>query len=648
MMATGGFISLFIYAFSWIIEWPVKGPDYSKGFEGSRQNFRDFLCWSLSGVGYGAAMGLGAYLYFQVRDDVTSYIGLDTVASAPLLVVLVFGVTWALYSQIFAEMIFVGISSYADGSDEDREWLARSSGLLTAVALLWPVVMFFALVGSSIAPDLWSKLQAYLGPIGGATGLITLFAGGSSRSPANGAAKSLKALSLNVLLAIAAPLFAAVLVVLLSALIDKIVLSGSLLTTTALMSAGDVEGEKLRGEWLELIVALGVLVAVGLVASMSVNINRFSLHSLYRNRLIRAYLGASNVEREVDPFTNFAVADNVWMYSLWPTQVDDGVWPPTSRAQWRPFHVINMALNIVSTKRLAWQERKAESFTVSPLHSGSRCLAYRSSARYGGADGITLGTALAISGAAASPNMGYHSSSGITFLLALFNVRLGWWLGNPGEEGADTFHLDGPRFAAGPLFSEAFGLTTDDNPFVYLSDGGHFEDLGLYEMVRRRCRFIVVSDADADPTFAFEDLGNAVRKISIDLGVEITFHGVEALKKRPGGKHGVDIGENAPYHAIGEINYKAADGESVKNGVVLYVKPGYHGTESAGIRSYAIAHPDFPHETTANQWFSESQLESYRALGFEIMDGILKDGSEDLSSISLDAILQNLLDRARH
>ena len=64
-----------------------------------------------------------------------------------------------------------------------------------------------------------------------------------------------------------------------------------------------------------------------------------------------------------------------------------------------------------------------------------------------------------------------------------------------------------------------FGLTTDDRPYVYLSDGGHFENLGLYEMVRRRCRFIVVSDAGCDPDFVFEDLGNAVRKIAIDLGI---------------------------------------------------------------------------------------------------------------------------------
>ena len=146
---------------------------------------------------------------------------------------------------------------------------------------------------------------------------------------------------------------------------------------------------------------------------------------------------------------------------------------------------------------------------------------------YGGEDGISLGTAMAISGAAASPNQGYISSAPLAFLMALFNVRLGWWLGNPGRSGKVTHKYDGPRNALVPFFSELLGMTSDTNKYVYLSDGGHFENLALYEMVRRRCRFIVVSDAGCDPDFEFEDLGNAVRKIEIDLGVPINLYGLE-------------------------------------------------------------------------------------------------------------------------
>jgi hypothetical protein len=242
------------------------------------------------------------------------------------------------------------------------------------------------------------------------------------------------------------------------------------------------------------------------------------------------------------------------------------------------------------------------------------------SEKYGGPEGISVGTAMAISGAAASPNMGYHSSPGVTFLLALFNVRLGWWLGNPGSEGDATFGDEGPHHAVIPLIEEAFGLSSDERPYVYLSDGGHFENLGLYEMVRRRCRFILVSDAGCDPNFALADLGNAVRKIELDLGVSIRFRGLEKLRKRP--DDGSGVGPGQPYHAVGEIDYPSADGGGAE-GTILYIKAGYHGVENAGVRGYAIAHKDFPHETTADQWFSESQFESYRALGFEITDGIL-------------------------
>jgi hypothetical protein len=308
-----------------------------------------------------------------------------------------------------------------------------------------------------------------------------------------------------------------------------------------------------------------------------------------------------------------------------------------------------MALNIVSTHHLSWQERKAESCTVSPLHSGSACKAYRRSDAYAGKGGISLGTAMAISGAAASPNMGYHSSPGITFLLALFNVRLGWWLGNPGPEGDATYDRPGPDFALAPLIEETFGLTTDERPYIYLSDGGHFENLGLYEMVRRRCRYMVVVDAGCDPDYTFEDLGNAVRKIAIDLGVKIRFHGLDKLKKRD--PKDPILGAGIPYHAIGEIDYPAADGGTAEDfGIILYIKPGYHGIENADICSYAIANQTFPHQTTGDQWFSESQFESYRSLGFEIADEIFNevlDDFHDRSKADLKAIFLKLRERTQ-
>ena len=139
-------------------------------------------------------------------------------------------------------------------------------------------------------------------------------------------------------------------------------------------------------------------------------------------------------------------------------------------------------------------------------------------------------------------------------------------------------------------------------------------------MVRRRCRLIVVSDAGCDPDFKFQDLGNAVRKIAIDLGVAIRFDKLENLKPR--GAANPDLAVPQRCYAVAEIDYRTADGGG-ENGVILYVKPGYQGNESADIRSYAMANSEFPHQSTIDQWFTESQFESYRALGFEIMDGAL-------------------------
>jgi hypothetical protein len=444
------------------------------------------------------------------------------------------------------------------------------------------------------------------------------------------------ALPTNLLLAIAAPIFAMALIFGLSTGLDSLLLGESLLAERYPKIVEGLSNDPPDlWPWISavlwLLVGLVAAVVISVLASWCININRFSLHALYRNRLIRAFLGASHArDRHPDQFTDFDEADNLGMRELWPPK---RLWEQSRGKGWQPFHVINIALNIVSTRRLAWQERKAESFTVSPLHAGSacgrvrgadgsvqNCGTFRSSEVYGGRDGIALGTAMAVSGAAASPNMGYHSSPPVAFLMTLFNVRLGWWLGNPAISDEKIYRSQGPRWAIVPLFNEMFGRTTDDRNYVYLSDGGHFENLGLYEMIRRRCRCILVSDAGCDPDCGFEDLGNAVRKIAIDLGVAIEFKKLANLKKRS--EADLDAAQHHPYCVVGNIRYPRAEG-GCDTGIILYLKPGYHGTESAGVRSYATANPLFPHESTIDQFFGESQFESYRSLGFEIMDDLL-------------------------
>jgi hypothetical protein len=207
--------------------------------------------------------------------------------------------------------------------------------------------------------------------------------------------------------------------------------------------------------------------------------------------------------------------------------------------------------------------------------------------------------------------------------MALFNARLGWWLANPGRHGSGKWKLAGPRWAVTPWIHEAFGLTTDTAGWVYLSDGGHFENLGLYEMVLRRCRLIVVVDAGADPTYSLEDLGNAVRKIRVDFGIPVEFPGGLPIRSR--------LDRTNAHCAVGQIQYRCVDGErtrsgkKIKDGILIYIKPALNGNEPPDVSHYASVDPRFPQQPTADQWFDEAQFESYRRLGSHAVDEILGD-----------------------
>ncbi len=130
-------------------------------------------------------------------------------------------------------------------------------------------------------------------------------------------------------------------------------------------------------------------------------------------------------------------------------------------------------------------------------------------------------------------------------------------------------------------------------------------------MVLRRCKLILAVDAGQDFDYVFEDLGNAIRKIRIDLGVPIDIR-VVSPKKADGTMHRC---------AFGTIQYSVID-DSQSDGFLLYIKPMIFGDEPPDVSNYAAAHPEFPHEPTTDQWFSESQLESYRLLGLHAIESI--------------------------
>ena len=220
--------------------------------------------------------------------------------------------------------------------------------------------------------------------------------------------------------------------------------------------------------------------------SWFVPVNRFSLHGMYRMRLIRTFLGASRRDRHPNGFTGFDAHDDVCVHELRDV---------------RPLHVINATLNAVSSTHVGRHEKQSESFTFSPLHVGNHELGYRHAGEYGSdgggkGTGISLGMALAVSGAAASPAMGMYSTKSRAFLLTLANARLGLWFGNPQDE--TTWQSSEPPLGVGPIMRELLGLTTDKNPLRLpvgrrplrepraVGDGG--AALPLHHRVGRRVR----------------------------------------------------------------------------------------------------------------------------------------------------------------
>jgi hypothetical protein len=572
-----------------------------------------FLASLATGTLGGALLRLFAWQLFP-RVVLEREVELYVCFAAPLL----------LWLYLVSATLFVGLASY-HMNDGDREWLARSGAWVLIAIFVRSAVSSLVIFGPEVLTSGVSLGIPWLfSVLGGASGLVTLVLGRSAKTAARKKDGEGGSSAADLALKVAAPIFVVIffsaLALATSWLLGWILPVQSRNPTSVLFLA---DGRTLLG------VTAGFL-ALGGFMGFFIDINLFSLHAAYRDRLIRAYLGASRPHgaRKPDPFTGFDERDNVLMRNL--------------RGN-RPLHVVNIALNLVAGKNLAWQDRKAESFTVTPLHAGSYPLGYRRAADYGlhrgrgpreKRDAISLGTALAISGAAASPNMGYHSSAVVTFLLALFNVRLGWWLGNPGEHGDNTYDKPGPRFAPRPLISEAFGLTDDHNPYVYLSDGGHFENLGIYEMVLRRCHFIVVSDAESDADFQFEGLASAIGKIRTDLGISIVFDKILMQPRDPAGRsYDLAHGDKpVPYAAIGRIEYTCVDtGPNVEDGYLLYFKASLNGTEPVDVFNYAKTHPGFPHESTADQLYSEAQLESYRALGYHAFTSVtqrLAQGSD--------------------
>lgn len=318
---------------------------------------------------------------------------------------------------------------------------------------------------------------------------------------------------------------------------------------------------------------------------MFININHFSLHPFYRDRLSRTFLITPDNGK-------LRAADTLKLSELRS---------PGSSA---PYHIINAALNLQGSDNPQLRTRKTAPFILSKRFCGSPLTGYCDTRAMEQADPhFNLAAAMAISAAAASPNMGTATVKPLSFLLTLLNVRLNYWLPNPGllakNEGGYRFRIK--PLGISYLVREALGQLTESTPYVNCSDGGHIENLAVYELLRRQCKTIICIDAEADPTFSFAGLVTLQRYAAIDLGADID---IDVAAIRPVN------GLSASSHTEGVITY--CNGEQ---GRFIYLKLSFTGREPEYLRHYKQQHPDYPHQPTSDQYFDETQFEVYRALG---------------------------------
>jgi hypothetical protein len=761
-----------------------------------------------------------------------------------------FGPLLILIAHVQQTTFYIAVRRGAPRADLDREWLARLnayyliSGCAFAVGAACSLILPYWFLSGAAGLH---QLGAVFGLVSGPVAATLVYKTTAILKSREGLATSLGLRLFNVVTCSATLLFAVILIALLSWGGQTLV---CLVTEDLFLWAGwgsapwwaDALGTVI------FIFVLGRLIAWPL--GRVINVNRFSMHSVYRNRIVRAFLGSSRPpeERRPDSLVRFDPDDNLRMSELSPEKF--------SNRPVRLFPVIGVTLNLVGGTRTAWAERKAAPFTITPLRCGSAELnhpqiaaalkrldkdatyrrldfsarpvaggwtdrrpsgAYAATRTYAGNErttgrvdeqrsGLTLGTAMALSGATVSSSMGSRSSSAFSFLLTLFDLRLGMWLPNPaavhlspdrlaglrrkyrrfnplafgpwatsdndedryplkamlrdisgdlaskdcqaGRRTIDAHEEDespedavckiigkyledriskqngvhsqdddpearvirdvryyleikdaqrktrearkqpedaepelAPRLRPGArmlqdvkehleatadpdlwqtrsgatspkekvlqelemylkvgrtiqdvlssveeelnrpkpentlrsLFDEMLGTIDDRGNALYLSDGGHFDNLGLYEMLRRRCRCILVIDASNDANHHFADLGSVIRRANIDLDACVEFDPVP--------KFGVGNLPGCGLYA--SISYPKRDNMPEACGELLVIKPWLPEDTPAEVCAYKAANPAFPHDSMADQFFSESQFESYRRLGEHVTAAVL-------------------------
>ncbi|WP_441238930.1 patatin-like phospholipase family protein [Bradyrhizobium sp. 930_D9_N1_4] len=362
---------------------------------------------------------------------------------------------------------------------------------------------------------------------------------------------------------------------------------------------------------------------IALVLCCLANVNQVGLHRFYRDRLMEAFM-PSPLAVSKGWSTYSPVADSLNVFDL-----RSSFSPATHTVGPVPYPIINTFGRIVRDKDPKIVNRGGENFIMSPFYVGSRSTGWEDAESYSKRYGpLTLATAMAASGAAVNSNAGYIGT-GLTrdrlvsAVMTILNMRLGVWVGNPGREGKRrrTPLYWSPTLTAGLL---GYGHART-SAFIEVSDGGNFENLGLYELVRRKLGVIILIDGEADATIALPALVSAAVRIKEDFKATLTFPaglGVDRLvpvDKAVGYPAGAHFAQ-APY-VVGRVEYEDGSPPST----VVYLKATLIRDLDFTTSGYRAGNPDFPHQTTLDQFFDPTQFEAYRDLGFRSAALMIKE-----------------------
>ena len=396
-------------------------------------------------------------------------------------------------------------------------------------------------------------------------------------------------------------------------------------------------------------------VAVGLVfvlLGFVIDFNKLSLHHFYRDRLIEAFLRTDarpagvygrplEIKRdhgEIKLTELHGVAKDQPPLAGWESFFQYERDEPAQRPVFlcglakaprfhrrrfpgavtsAPYHLYVSSVNLATERDMNFRSRKSDVFVFSKLYCGSSVTGYVDTAVYRSGD-TKVARVMTTSGAALDSAVGRETFFAQSFAATLLNIRLGQWLENPAFRAGNRVHLQ-ENCILWPIYMvmEALGMSDSHHRLLHLSDGGHSGDnLGLIPLLQRRCRLILVMDAEHDPDYRFSSLAHALRYADVDLGI-----GVDLLldSLTPD-----EAGYTAAHFAIGRIHYPATDHcPWEEDGWLIVLKSSVTKADGVSIRKFKEAHPAFPQESTADQFFSEDQVEAYRQLGRAMAESLL-------------------------